>query len=118
MARNRSVRNNREGISRIKSILLSPKESFLSGYESYFRHQSRDYKFLVSLITLLVAAIGWFALRALNQETQTLGHRRMAALARIMTAATEIHELNADLATCINATVEGDVRAQIGRAHV
>ncbi len=54
MARNRSVRNNREGISRIKSILLSPKESFLSGYESYFRHQSRDYKFLVSLITLLV----------------------------------------------------------------
>ena len=54
MARNRSVRNNREGSSRIKSILLSPKESFLNGYESYFRNQSRDYKFLVSLITLLV----------------------------------------------------------------
>ena len=54
MARNRSINNNREGVSRIKSILLSPKESFLNGYESYFRNQSRDYKFLVSLITLLV----------------------------------------------------------------
>jgi cell division protein FtsW len=39
---------------KLRDAVLSPRESFMNWYEDYFRNQSRDFKFLVGLITLMV----------------------------------------------------------------
>ncbi len=50
--RDKNIANQRG--SRFREVILNPRTSFLNWYDDYFRHQTREFRYLVMLIVFLV----------------------------------------------------------------